>query len=198
MAAAAVRSTPLDGWAGDHRPVLVVIGGLPGSGKTTLLRRLLRTEAPGTTALDSEQVTARLRGAGVRLPYRLLRPVVHGWHRWRVLLTVRGGVPVVVLTDPWTRRRWRRAVLRAAGRAGRSVRLVLIDAPPELAAGGQTDRGRAIPARAMRRHTRRWQRLLHTLDHVDDVHDGADHVVLVDRQRAATLTLAGVLGRPVP
>ena len=194
MPAAVVPSAPLATDAREQGPVLVVIGGLPGSGKTTLLRRLLRTGAPGVTGLDSEQVATRLREAGVRLPYGLIRPFVHGWHRWRVLRTVRGGVPVVVLTDPWTSEPWRRTVLRAARHAGRSVRLVLIDASPELAESGQTARGRALPARAMRRHTRRWRHLLQALHD----HERAGHVVVVDRQRAGVLGLAEVLGRPVP
>jgi predicted kinase len=195
MGAAAVRTTPLVASAMHDGAVLLVVGGLPGSGKTTLMRRLLRTEASGTVGLDSEQVTARLREAGVRLPYRLLRPFVHGWHRWRVLRTVCGAVPVVVLTDPWTSERWRRTVLCAARRAGRSVHLLLLDASPELASSGQTTRGRALPARAMRRHERRWVRLLRTLDDRDRT---AGHVLVVDRAHAAGLTLAEVLGRPVP
>jgi hypothetical protein len=132
------------GYEPDRGAVLVVIGGLPGSGKTTLLNRLFGREAPGVLALDSEQVSARLREAGVRIPYRFLRPGVHGWHRRRVLRAIGGAVPVVVLTDPWTSARWRAAVLRAARRAGRSVCLVLIDAPPEVAADGQAARGRRI------------------------------------------------------
>ena len=69
--------------------VLVVIGGLPGSGKTTLLRRWSAPRPPGVVAVDSEQVTERLRTAGVTVPYPLLRPWVHGWHRWRVLRALR-------------------------------------------------------------------------------------------------------------
>jgi hypothetical protein len=199
MGAPAVRRAPDVAWAQGHDRVLVVIGGLPGSGKTTLLRRLLRTEVPGTTGLDSEHVTALLREAGVWLPYRLLRPLVHGWHRWRVLRTVRGAVPVVVLTDPWTSARWRRTLLGAARRAGRPVRLVLIDAAPDLARTGQTARGRALSARAMRRHTRRWGRLRQALAEQDGGVDGdLESVVVADRQRAAALTLADVLGPPVP
>jgi predicted kinase len=169
---------------------LVVIAGLPGSGKTTLLRRLLADEVPGVTGLDSEQVTARLRAAGVRLPYRLLRPVVHGLHRWRVLRGVGGNAPVVVLTDPWTSPRWRAAVLRTARCAGRSVRLVVLDASPAVAASGQAARGRAISARAMRRHTSRWEALRHTAADA-----GAGEPVVVDRRAAGRLTLGGILGR---
>ncbi len=108
------------------RGVLVVIGGLPGSGKTTLLRRLLAGSVPGVVGLDSEDVAARVQAAGVRVPYRLIRPLVHAWHRVRVLRVVSGPAPVVVLTDPWTRPWWRATVLRTARRGGRSVRLVLL------------------------------------------------------------------------
>jgi predicted kinase len=172
----------------DHGPVLVVIGGLPGSGKTTLLKRLLAREPAGVRGLDSERVTARLREAGVRVPYRLMRPVVHAVHRRRVLRAVRGEVPVVVLTDPWTSARWRAVVLRAARRGGRSVRLVLIDASPALAASGQAARGRRISARAMRRHTERWDRLRQTV--------GEHGALVIGRPQAGRLTLAEILSRP--
>lgn len=192
MASVPVRAEPRQrpGGSADRDAVLVVIGGLPGSGKTTLLNRLPIPELPGVTALDSEQVTARLRQAGVRIPYRFLRPGVHVWHRWRVLRAVRGEAPVVVLADPWTSARWRAVILRAARGAGRSVRLVLIDASPELAASGQAARGRRIPARAMRRHTRRWGNLLTSVAGGDELH----HTLVVDRPRAAQLTPADILG----
>ncbi|WP_158550675.1 AAA family ATPase [Geodermatophilus sp. TF02-6] len=177
--------------------VLVVVGGLPGSGKTTLLRRLLAGGVPGVTGVDSEQVAARLRGAGVRVPYRLLRPLVHGWHRWRALRIIAGPAPVVVLTDPWTSAPWRAAVLRTARRAGRSVRLVLLDASPELAERGQAARGRAVPARRMRRHTARWARLRSAALGRDGLR-GVDSAVVVDRQQAARLSPAEVLGRGQP
>ncbi|TYP89219.1 AAA family ATPase [Blastococcus xanthinilyticus] len=168
-------------------PVLVVIGGLPGSGKTTLLRRILR---PGVAPLDSEQVAGRLGRTGPL--YRLLRPLVHVRHRVRVLRTVAGGARLVVLTDPWTSRRWRAAVLRAATRAGRRVRVVLIDAPPAAAVGGQVARGRTLPRRRMRRHVRRWAQLL-----ADVAGAGAGaEVVVVGRGEARALDAGQVLGPP--
>jgi predicted ATPase len=173
----------------------VVIGGLPGSGKTTLLRRLLDREVPGVIALDSEQVTARLRSAGVTGPYPALRPWVHLWHRWRVLRGIAGNAPVVVLTDPWTGAGWRAVVLRAARRAGRAVRVVLIDASREAAESGQAARGRRLPPRKMRRHTARWNRLLRSVAESAPSSDGA---VVIGRRRAARLTLGELLGRPVP
>ncbi len=141
--------------------VLVVVGGLPGSGKTTLLRRWLADAGPDVVGLDSEDVAARLPAVGARLPYRLLRPAVHVVHRWRVLRVVGGSAPVVVLTDPWTSARWRSTVLAAAREAGRSVRVVLLDVPPEQARAGQTARGRRLSSRAMDRHAARWPGLLH-------------------------------------
>ena len=174
--------------------VLVVVGGLPGSGKTTLLRRLMAEEPPDVVGLDSEDVAVRLRDAGLRVPYRLVRPLVHAWHRVRVLRVVAGPAPVVVLTDPWTRPWWRAAVLSAARRAGRSVRLVLLDASRELAESGQTARGRAIPARSMHRHATRWRTLLQSVEGPDAAAGPA--VTVVDRPRADRLTLADVLGRP--
>ncbi len=170
--------------------VLVVLAGLPGSGKTTLLRRLTAAAPRGVTAVDSEHVADRLRAAGVGVPYRLLRPVVHLAHRVRVLREVGGDAPVVVLTDPWTSSAWRAAVLRAARRAGRSVRVVLIDVPVEVAVRGQQERGRRISARRMRRHAARWTALLATPGHAGT----GEAVTVVDRDRATGLSLAGVLG----
>jgi predicted kinase len=164
--------------------VLVVVGGLPGSGKTTLLRRLLAGHPPGVTGLDSEQVTGRLRDAGIRLPYRLLRPLVHLLHRRRVLRGIGSSAPVVVLTDPWTSPSWRAAVLRAAGRGGRSVRVVLLDASEALARSGQAARGRSISDRRMRRHARRW----------DDVRRAAaGPALVVDRRSADRLRATDLL-----
>jgi len=185
-----VDSRSATGPVAGERPVLVVLGGLPGSGKTTVLRRLLARHP--VTALDSELVTARVRRAAPGVPYPLLRPLVHGWHRWRVLRTVAGAADVVVLTDPWTSERWRAAVLWAARRSARTVRVVLIDVSPELAEQGQRARGRRIPARSMRRHTARWGELLH------GPHAPGPVPLVVDRARADRLTLAELTGRGLP
>jgi predicted kinase len=169
--------------------LLVVIGGLPGSGKTSLLRRWLSTEPAAIVGLDSEDVAARLVTVGVRLPYRWIRPLVHLVHRARVLRTVRGDAPLVVLTDPWTAPWWRTVVARAARSAGRAVRLVALDAPEEVAERGQNRRGRVVPGRSMRRHAERWRRLAATFPSAADV-------LVVDRPTATRLTLAEALGEP--
>ncbi|MGY1717515.1 AAA family ATPase [Blastococcus sp. SYSU DS0552] len=175
---------------------LIVVAGLPGSGKTTLLRRLLAHDGGGAlTALDSEDVAARIRGTDIGVPYRLLRPWVHLVHRWGVLRHVAGGSPVVVLTDPWTSPGWRAAVLGAARSAGRSVRLVLLDVPSELAQEGQRARGRTLPDARMRRHERRWRRYLAGLG---DAPAEAGDAIVVDRRAAARLTWDAVLGRSTP
>jgi predicted kinase len=191
-----VQTGPVPTAASGHRGangVLVVVGGLPGSGKTTLLRRLLAEGAPGVVGLDSEDVAARVQAVAVRVPYRVVRPLVHAWHRVRVLRVVAGPAPVVVLTDPWTRPWWRAAVLRSTRRAGRSVRLVLLDASRELAESGQAARGRGIPARSMHRHATRWGALLQEVAGPDG--GGPDAVTVVDRVRAGRLTLADLLDR---
>jgi predicted kinase len=171
-------------------PVLVVIGGLPGSGKTTLLRRLLAEEGPALAGLDSEFVAERFRRAGVGVPYRFLRPWVHAVHRSQVLRAVRGGDPVVVLTDPWTGPRWRAAVLGAARRAGRDVRVVLIDAPAAAASQGQASRGRAISERRMRGHEACWTELVR--DGAAGVPRGA--VTVISRAGARAATAERLLG----
>ncbi|WP_320109493.1 hypothetical protein [Amycolatopsis mediterranei] len=81
---------------------LLVVAGLPGAGKTTMLRHAVA----GLPVLDSDQVRARL-GAVVPsvVPYRCYRPVVHAWHRLRIvgcalgpalLSVVRCRVPVTL------------------------------------------------------------------------------------------------------
>ncbi len=174
--------------AGDAPRALVVVGGLPGGGKTTMVRRLLGDGVAGVTSLDSEQVAARWR-TGSRVPYRLMRPLVHTQHRLRVLRAVAGPAPVVVIADPWTSRWWRPVVLGTARAAGRAVRLVLLDVSPEDAAEGQRLRGRRIPEGRMRRHGLRWARLLRTASE-------GPGVLVLDRRRAARLTLGELLGRP--
>ena len=175
---------------GDRR-VLVLVGGLPGAGKTRLLARLLVAAPAGTGGLDSEQVAARLHDLGVRLPYRLLRPLVHALHRVRVRRVLCGRQPVVVLTDPFTSGRRRASVLRSARRAGREVRLLLLDVDPAEARRGQVDRRRRLGPRAMARHVRRWRTALEQVRATGRL-DGVPAVV-VTREEADGLDVQRLL-----
>lgn len=171
--------------------VLVLIGGLPGAGKTRLLARLLEHAPAEVQGLDSEQVTTRLYRLGLRLPYRLLRPVVHALHRVRVRWVLRGRRPVVVLTDPLTSARRRDSVLRSARRAGREIRLVLVDVDPAEALRGQAERRRGLGPRAMARHVRQWRTALAEARASGRL-SGVPATV-VARPAAASVTLEGLL-----
>jgi hypothetical protein len=66
----------------------------------------------------------------------------------------------VVVHDCATRGPLRRLLRRRAARPGRPVCLLLLDVDPAVARGGQHARGRRVDARAMRRHERRWARMV--------------------------------------
>ena len=189
-------AAPTAGYRPDRSPArhLVLVGGLPGAGKTTLLRRVLGEQLPGVVGVDAEQVTERWRAAGVRLPYRVLRPWVHLVHRRRVAAAISGPAPVVVVTDPLTDPRRRAALVSAASRAGRQVRVLLVAATPTEAGSGQVARGRALTARAMRRHERRWTAALSAVRHPDGL-PGVERTVVVGRAELPALGPLEVLGR---
>ena len=158
-----------------HARELIVLAGLPGAGKTTLLRRLAATSP--VTALDSEDVARRL--SALPLPYRALRPMVHGVHLLRVLLVAIPDARVVLTSDPMTSP-VRRQIFRAvAGATGRRLTVVLIHADPAQARDGQRRRGRKLSEPRMRRHEQRYPALRATA--------GRDAVVL-DRASAARVT----------
>ncbi len=177
---------------------LVVLAGLPGAGKTTLLRRLAAGSAPGVRTLDAEDVAQRLRAHGRRLPYRSLRPAVHGLHLLRVLRDARGSADCVLTTDPMTSA-LRRLLLRAAARrSGRALSVVLLDATEEQALLGQRTRGRALGPRRMARHVARSARLRAALARTGGM-SFVDEVLVLPRvaaDRLTALTTAGGAGRP--
>ena len=133
--------------APDSRDV-VVVAGLPGAGKTTLT-------AAEPRALDSDRVRAAWAPRLRQLPYPLWRPLVHAWH-WLVLWRALGRPEGVVVVRPFTAGWMRRAVLRRARRRHPAVHLLVVAATPAQARAGQAARGRAVGARAMARHERRW------------------------------------------
>jgi predicted kinase len=133
-----------------------VVAGLPGAGKSTALEELqARGAARGLLVLDSAAVRGWLQPRLARIPYPVLRPVVHAAHWVRILtLALTECRPLVVhetATRPGSRR-----VLRALARCGgRPARLVWIDVPGGVALRGQVDRRRVIRPRAFVRHLHR-------------------------------------------
>lgn len=130
---------------------LLVVAGLPGAGKTTMLRHA----AAGLPVLDSDQVRERLGALVPALPYRWYRPVVHAWHRARIVARALGEDGPVVVHEPSTRASTRALLALVGVVSGRSVRLLFLDVPAEVALAGQVSRGRVVRARSFRRHVRR-------------------------------------------
>jgi hypothetical protein len=155
-ALAGVRSAEVAVGGPGGRGPLVVVAGLPGAGKSTALEELqVRGAASGLLVLDSASVRGWLQPRLARIPYPVLRPLVHTAHWVRILtLTLTERRPLVVhetATRPGSRR-----VLRALARCGRRpARLVWIDVPGGVALRGQVVRRRVIRPRAFVRHLRR-------------------------------------------
>ncbi|MGQ0482309.1 MAG: AAA family ATPase [Pseudonocardia sp.] len=132
----------------------VLVAGIPGAGKSTLLREL--SVGAQLAVLDSEPLRARLRS---RLPaglaYRHYRPLVHLWHRARIVAAALGGRDMVVAHLPatWAYTRWWLGMLAVV--AGRHRYLVWVEADPESARAGQCARGRVVNAAGFARHVRR-------------------------------------------
>jgi predicted kinase len=131
---------------------LVLVAGIPGAGKSTLLARL---RAPGARVLDSDPLRERLRlllPAG--LPYARYRPLVHLWHRLRLVAALLGTVGPVVLHLPATGALTRASVALLALLACRERYLVWVDARPEQARRGQHERDRVLTEGCFARHAR--------------------------------------------
>ena len=169
---------------------LLVVAGLPGAGKTTMLRHA----AAGLPVLDSDQVRERL-GAVVpaALPYRWYRPVVHAWHRLRIVGRAIGEDGPLVVHEPSTR-----ALLALVGVvSGRSVRLLFLDVPAEVAVAGQRSRGRVVRPRSFARHVRRagkWRAELLA----EQVPPGWRSVQVIDRARATRARVVAKTPAPAP
>ena len=138
---------------------LLVVAGLPGAGKTTMLRHA----APGLPVLDSDQVRARLAAAVPAVPYRCYRPVVHAWHRLRVLSCALVSEGPIVVHEPSTRASTRALLALLGAVSSRPVRLLFLDVTASQALAGQRCRGRVVRARSFARHVRRvgkWREVL--------------------------------------
>lgn len=147
--------TDLTSPARGGRGPLVVVAGLPGAGKSTALEAL---QARGATSrlvvLDSASVRRWLQTRLVRIPYPVLRPVVHATHWMRIFVLVLTECQPLVIHETATRPVSRR-VLRTLARCGRRpAHLVWIDVPDGVALRGQADRRRVIRPRAFARHLR--------------------------------------------
>lgn len=129
---------------------LVVLAGMPGAGKTTLLAK--STIHGAIKSLDSEHITEQFRRwLPERVPYRLIRPLVHLLHRLRLVwhcATFRGPVIVHI---PATKRHERAALLALTRLTQRTPVLWWLRATVSEAEQGQQERGRALPNRAFRR-----------------------------------------------
>ncbi|MFD5090526.1 AAA family ATPase [Amycolatopsis thailandensis] len=136
---------------------LLVVAGIPGAGKTTLLSRAATGALP---VLDSDQVRARLRGRlPAALPYRCYRPVVHMWHRARVVrFALTDGGPLIV-HEPSTRATTRGLLALLGLVSRRPVRLLWLDVSPEEARAGQIARGRVIRRHSFARHVKRAEKV---------------------------------------
>jgi predicted kinase len=167
---------------------LLVVAGLPGAGKTTMLHHA----APGLPVLDSDQVRARL--AAVPVPYRFYRPVVHAWHRARVLRRALAAGPIVV-HEPSTRASTRALLALVGAVSGRPVRLLFLDVTAAEALAGQRSRGRIVRPRSFARHVRRagkWRAELLA----EQVPPGWRSVQVINRARATRAR--GVAKAPAP
>ncbi|AUI63842.1 AAA family ATPase [Amycolatopsis sp. BJA-103] len=136
---------------------LLVVAGIPGAGKTTLLARAATGAMP---VLDSDQVRARLRGRlPAALPYRCYRPLVHLWHRARVVRAALADGGPLVVHEPSTRATTRGLLALLGLVSRRPVRLLWLDVTPEEARAGQVARGRVIRPRSFARHVRRAEKV---------------------------------------
>ncbi|WP_410674886.1 AAA family ATPase [Amycolatopsis sp. cmx-4-68] len=170
---------------------MLVVAGLPGAGKTTMLRHA----AAGLPVLDSDQVRARLAAVAPSVPYRCYRPVVHAWHRLRVVGRALAADGPIVVHEPSTRASTRALLALVGAATARPVRLLFLDVTAAEAMAGQRSRGRLVRPRSFARHVRRvgkWRAELLA----ERVPPGWRSVQVIDRARAGrarvvTKALAG-------
>lgn len=146
---------------------LLLVAGMPGAGKSTLLARLPPSD--GLAVLDSESQRAAFRPLARRVPYAVLRPVVHLLHRIAVLVAAVSTTRTVVVHLPATEPATRAAVARLAAVTGRAAHLLWLQVEADEARRAQYERGRVVPEASFAAHARR-----------------------------ATATAAELLGRPPP
>lgn len=199
------RTPAPDDAAADHG-TFVLVGGVPGAGKSTVLARL--PEHADVRVLDPDRYRRWLRVTLPGVPYRFLRPVVHGTHAATVLARLLAGPAsgrrVLLVHEPATRPR-RRAFVAALARArGWRPVLVVLDVDRDDALAGQHRRGRVVRSRSFARHWERWsqQRDLFRAATPTDREAGRrerwDEVHVVDRRTAPAVLRAVLRGPTVP
>jgi hypothetical protein len=144
---------------------LLLVAGIPGAGKSTLIGRLFGSAPSDVLVLDSADVRAAFaRRLGPALPYRLYRPLVHTMHYARIAAWALGPRRNLVVHECGTRAWARRTVAALAALRLRPAHLLFLDTPPETALAGQHSRGRTVPTRPFRRHSRRSALLRRAID----------------------------------
>ncbi|MFD6416379.1 AAA family ATPase [Streptomyces sp. NPDC060194] len=160
---------------------LVVVSGLPGSGKSTLIRNTV-----AVARIDSQDARERWeRRLPRHLPYGVYRPLVRFAHYAGLRAALRSGESVVVHdcgSQAWVRR-W---LVREARRRGSGLHLLLLDATPEEALGGQAERGRGVSGHAFGRHRAAVGRLVADAE-AGVLPAGCASAVLADRDAAREL-----------
>ncbi|MFI6502803.1 AAA family ATPase [Nonomuraea typhae] len=174
---------------------LVILTGLPGAGKSTLLTRLY-----GLTGAETAPVPA---GAGVRIidsrqarntwsrrlsaaPKPLRTLVVHLTHVSRIARALAAGHTVVA----HNRGAWPHVLYGFAHLARRNRRefhLIMLDVDARTALAGQRARGRVVSTATLRRHGRRWRRLVSKVRRGDPA--PATSVTLLSREHVDALRL---------
>jgi predicted kinase len=171
---------------------LVVVSGLPGSGKSTLIRRTVGTPR----RIDSQDVRERWeRRMPGFLAYGGYRPLVRAAHYAGLWRALRSGRSVVV-HDCGTQRWVRRWLAHTARRRGRTLHLLLLAVPADVALAGQAERGREVSAYAFGRHRTAVERLLADIG-AGGLPAGCGSALVLDREAAAELREIRFGGSPL-
>jgi hypothetical protein len=173
-----------------------MVAGLPGAGKSTLLTRLFSLAGDEThpvavgdvRVIDSVQARNWWRRYLGLLPPRLLTPLVHATHVWRISRELFAGKCVVAHTrGTWAHLSYGLAWL--ARRRGTELHQLMLDVDPQTARAGQFSRGRVVTTQTFARHCRRWRTLVDQAERTGELRPAASVVVL---DRAAADLLKGI------
>ncbi|GAB4584054.1 AAA family ATPase [Nocardia sp. IFM 10818] len=181
----------------------VIITGVPGAGKSTALKKLFGATAEGVeppvspdgaVVLDSQHSRNSWHRRLGGVPYPLWLPIVHATHYARIRKALQAAPGPVVIHDCGTRQWVRRLVSAWAAESGRTLHLIMIDAPAEAALAGQVSRGREVGRLSFRWHVARWQRLVDLATAGVMPRPAPDSVVLLDRANVLGLQEISFVG----